>query len=31
MEKFRKIIYQAVCCLTSAVSCDILDHAADEI
>jgi len=30
-KKIRKIIYHTVCCRTSVMSCDILDHVADEI
>jgi len=30
-KKINKIIYQTVCCRTSVMSCNILDHVADEI
>ena len=30
-RKIEKNFYQTVCCRTSVVSCDILDHVADEI
>jgi len=30
-KKISKIIYQTVGCRSSVMSCDILDHVADEI